>query len=183
MARYRRRFRFRRRLFRLRRRDRKFVLSAVAVGILVALAAAHSHPVGTAGSRRAGHLGGVVVTSGSEHAFISATLTDLGAPVTSGNVMSLARWFPHEFPSWPPMAAYNPMASTMPESGATIYNSVGVRNYTSASQGAQATAATLADGNYPRIVADLRSGRGLCSDPSIAGELSTWSGGGYTGVC
>ncbi len=129
----------------------------------------------------AGHV--VQVTSGSESAFIAAVLADLGAPATQANVSSLASWFPHEFPSWPPAAANNPMASTMPEPGAAVFNGAGVRNYVSATQGAQATAATLADGNYPRIVADLKSGRGLCGDPSLAAEFLIWSGGGYSGVC
>ena len=126
--------------------------------------------------------GAAQVTSGSEKAFIRATLADLGAPATRANVSSLASWFPREFPSWPPMAANNPMASTMPAPGATIYNSVGVRNYVSASQGAHATAVTLANGHYPGIVAALRSGRGLCGG-GLAGEFRTWSGGGYSSVC
>lgn len=130
-----------------------------------------------------GHPGAVQVTSGGETAFIRATLADLGAPATRANITSLASWFAREFPSWPPAAADNPMASTMPEPGATIYNSAGVRNYASASQGAAATAATLANGHYPLITAALRSGRGLCGNPSLAGEFLTWSGGGYPGVC
>lgn len=127
--------------------------------------------------------GAVRVTSGSENAFIRATLADLGAPATQANITSLASWFPHEFPSWPPGAVNNPMASTMPAPGATVFNSVGVRNYVSATQGAKATAATLANGHYPGIVAALRSGRGLCGNPSLAGEFLTWSGNGYSGVC
>ena len=126
---------------------------------------------------------GVHVTSGSETAFIRATLADLGAPATQADIGSLASWFPHEFPSWPPSATDNPMASTMPEPGATVFNSDKVRNYVSATQGAQATAATLADGDYPGIVAALRSGSGLCGDSSLAGEFLTWSGDGYSGVC
>jgi hypothetical protein len=123
------------------------------------------------------------VTSGSERAFITATLADLGAPATSANIYSLASWFPHEYPSWPPWASNNPMSSTLPMPGATIYNSVGVRNYPTAAEGAHATALTLANGYYPQIVAALRSGAGLCGNRSIAGELLTWSGNGYSEVC
>jgi hypothetical protein len=122
------------------------------------------------------------VTSGSEDAFIRATLADLGAPATQANVTSLASWFPHEFPAWPPMAANNPMATTMPAAGSTTYNGVGVQNYPDASEGAQATAQTLDDGYYPGIAAALRSGRGLCGG-SLASEFLTWSGNGYSGVC
>jgi hypothetical protein len=164
------------------RRDGKFIASAVAAGIaMAALTGHHAGSGGTAGLTA--RIGAVPVTSGSEDAFIRATLADLGAPATQANITSLASWFPHEFPSWPPWAANNPMASTMPEPGATVYNSAGVRNYATASQGAQATAATLADGNFPGIVAALRSGRGLCGAGSLAGEFLTWSGGGYPGVC
>lgn len=155
---------------------RKWPVLAVAAAVLYG---AGHHAAGGQGATA----GGVQVTSGSESAFIRAVLADLGAPATQANISSLASWFPHEFPSWPPAAADNPMASTMPEPGATVFNSAGVRNYVSATQGAQATAATLADGRYPGIVAALRSGRGLCGDPSLAGEFLTWSGGGYSAVC
>lgn len=129
----------------------------------------------------------VPVTSGSERAFITATLADLGAPATSANIYSLASWFPHEYPSWPPWASNNPMSSTLYVPGATVYNTLSdgghVWNYPSASVGARETALTLADGYYPLITAALHSGRGLCGNPSIAGELLTWSGDGYSGVC
>jgi hypothetical protein len=129
------------------------------------------------------HVTAAAVTSGSERAFIRAVLADLGAPVNSANTASLAGWFTREFPAWPPYAAENPMSSTQRMPGSTTYNSVGVQNYPTASEGAHATAITLANGYYPRVVAALRSGRGLCGNPSIAGELLTWSGNGYSEVC
>jgi hypothetical protein len=127
----------------------------------------------------------VRVAGGSETAFIGAVLADLGVPADrrAADITSLVSWFPHEFPSWPPAAAWNPMASTLQMPGSTVYNSAGVQNYPTAAEGAQATALTLADGYYPLIAADLRSGRGLCGDTAIAAELLTWSGGGYSGVC
>ena len=125
----------------------------------------------------------VHVAGGSETAFITAVLADLGAPGSQANITSLVSWFPHEFSSWPPGAAWNPMASTMQMPGSATYNSAGVQDYASAAEGAQATALTLADGYYPLIVARLRSGRGLCGDTAIAAELLTWSGNGYSGVC
>lgn len=143
----------------------------LAVAVIAVFAANGHHMVPSAD--------GVTVASGSESAFIRGVLADLGAPATSANMTSLASWLPHEGTA----AAYNPMASTLPEPGSTVFNSDGVQNYVSASQGAQATAATLANGRYPLIVAALRSGAGLCGDPSLAGEFLTWSGGGYSGVC
>ncbi len=80
-------------------------------------------------------------------------------------------------------ARWNPLNTTYSLPGSWLYNSAGVRNYVSASQGAQATAATLTDGHFPGIAAALRSGRGLCGNPSLAGEFLTWSGNGYSGVC
>jgi hypothetical protein len=159
---------------------------AIAVAIAAVLAAAVAHkPAAISGAvheARAG-IGAMPVAGGSEDAFIRATLADLGAPATPADIASLASWFPHEYPSWPPWASNNPMSSTLPAAGSTTYNSVGVQNYPTAAEGAQATAQTLANGYYPLIVADLKSGRGLCGDPSLAGEFGTWSGNGYYGVC
>jgi hypothetical protein len=179
MARYHRRYRHI-----MRSRDARLAGSAGAAGLVLAVVAGHAHApsgAGVSGTQTAA----VPVPGGSETAFIAAVLADLGVPVgkRSADITSIASWFPHEFPSWPPAAAWNPMASTLQMSGSTTYNSAGVQNYVSAAEGAQATALTLADGFYPLIVADLRSGRGLCGDTAIAAELLTWSGGGYSGVC
>jgi hypothetical protein len=177
MARYRRRFRRR-----TRGRDARLASSAVAAGLVLAVVAGHAHTPSR--SRMSGtQMAAVRVAGGSETAFITAVLADLGAPGSQANVASLAAWFPHEFPSWPPAASWNPMASTLQMPGSTVYNSAGVQDYASAAEGAQATALTLADGYYPLIVADLRSGRGLCGDTAIAAELLTWSGDGYSAVC
>lgn len=124
----------------------------------------------------------VTVVSGSENSFIRAILADMRAPATTANISSLAAWFPHEFPSYPPPAENNPMATKMSEPGASDYLSNGVKNYPTASEGAQATAATLTDGYYPAMVAKLRAGEGLCGS-SLAGEFLTWSGNGYSSVC
>ena len=131
-----------------------------------------------AGSK-AGKGAAIAVTSSSRTAFIRAVLADLGAPATSADINSLVAWLPHENTA----AKNNPMASTLKEPGSTTFNYIGVQNYVTATQGAQATAATLNNGHYPRIVADLKSGRGLCGDSSLAGEFLTWSGNGYSAVC
>ena len=136
-----------------------------------------------AGGQHAAGSGAAPVAGNGERAFIGAVLAGLGAPATGADVSSLAAWSGREFSSWPPAAAWNPMASEMREPGSADFNSAGVQNYVSAAQGAQATAATLAGGRYPRIVAALKSGRGLCGDSSLAAEFLTWSGGGYSGVC
>ncbi len=75
-------------------------------------------------------------------------------------------------------ASFNPLNTTEPWAGATDYNSVGVKNYASGSDGIRATAATLLNGHYPGIVRDLRS-----TDPSNTAltmvarnraEISVW---------
>lgn len=121
-------------------------------------------------------------TNASEKAFISALLSTLSAPDNAANQNSLAAWFRHEFGSWPPRAANNPMATTQPEPGATTYNPIGVKNYPDSLTGVKATAATLNNGLYPTIIANLRAGKGICGG-GMAGEFSKWSGGGYSSVC
>lgn len=124
-------------------------------------------------------------TSGSESAWITALLTSIGAPATQANINSMASWISHEsvYPGNGQNTGglYNPLNTTLNESGASDYNSVGVKNYVSEAQGIEATAATLLNGDYNDVVAALRSGNGLCGQ-SFAG-LSEWSGGGYSQVC
>jgi hypothetical protein len=67
----------------------------------------------------------------------------LGAPACSENVTALVTWQAAESTT----AAYNPLATTHEEPGATSMNSVGVRNYVSLDQGLDATIATLRDGS------------------------------------
>lgn len=112
---------------------------------------------------------------------IKGILSYIGAPATSANVNSMSAWYSHENSGWPPGCANNPWNTTLPEPGASNCNSVGVKNYTSLSQGIQANGDTLT-GGYPQIVAALRSGNGLCGG-GLAQEFLTWSGGGYSSVC
>jgi hypothetical protein len=123
------------------------------------------------------------VTGGNERAFMTAVLAGLGAPRTSDDVASMAAWYRRENPSWPPAAAANPFNSTLPMPGSTVFNTAGVQDYPAAAEGVRATVLTLTNGRYPLIVAALRSGAGLCGNPSLAGEFATWSYGGYQEVC
>jgi cell wall-associated NlpC family hydrolase len=119
-----------------------------------------------------------------EAGFIAAVLAGLGAPDTTADVGSLKAWVRHET-SWPPVAKWNPMNTTLTAPGSTAYNHLpgggSVQNYPTAADGVQATAATLL-GGYPLIVVALRSGTGICGG-GFGAELSTWSGGGYQEVC
>lgn len=104
----------------------------------------------------------------------SDVLTAIGAPVTAANVAFLDAWQNAEGGS----AAYNPLNTTQQMSGSTDYNSAGVQEYGSSSQGANATAKTLLNGYYDSIVAALRTGDPLSGDTSsMAQELSKWGTG------
>lgn len=137
-------------------------------------------PQGGSSSGPGGHVPSIQPNA-SEQLIIRAVLAGLGAPQNAANVDSIAAWIQHETP-WPPVAKYNPMNTTLPEAGASDYNSVGVKNYTSWGQGVAATVATLL-GGYPSIVAALRSGNGLCGNAAVSADLLKWSGGGYSSVC
>jgi hypothetical protein len=158
----------------------------------VAFCAMAGYGTGHAATRpRHGAAGEAPVSGPGETAFIKAVLADLGAPATDANVASVTAWVRHES-SWPPAAASNPLNSTLPEAGSTDFNTIAlagggvihVQNYPDAAEGAAATAATIANGSYPHIVAGLAGGTGLCGDTAgEAGDFATWSGNGYSAVC
>jgi hypothetical protein len=105
-----------------------------------------------------------------------SVLSALGAPQSAANKQSLIAWALLEGGG----GQYNPLNTTLPESGASSLNGVGVENYTSWSQGVQATVATLEQSNFSGIAASLKSGSGIGSGD--ASELSSWSGGGYSSL-
>jgi hypothetical protein len=81
-------------------------------------------------------------------------------------------------------ASWNPLATTQDMPGATLFNSVGVKNYPSLASGVQATILTLqgTSHGYEQIVADLQASM----DPMVTGgaiNASDWcygcSGGQY----
>ena len=150
--------------------------AALASGAGAKAAAAHRHTATET-------VKAAPVPGGTEAAFMAAVLADLGAPVTAANLRSLAAWAAREG-CWGCVGVNNPLDSTLPEPGATWFNTFGgglhVWNYPTPDIGAQATAVTI--GGYPAITAALRSGSGVCG-PGFAAEFSRWSGGGYTEVC
>lgn len=139
---------------------------------------------GTTTTQSGGGIFQTIANSAGEVAFINAVLLGIGAPPTPANISSMTDWISHEC-TFPPDGIndggkYNPLNTTQVESGSTTYNSVGVQNYTSATQGVKATIQTLLNGRYPDIVSQLRKGVGLKSGASNG--LLTWSGGGYSSV-
>jgi hypothetical protein len=81
-------------------------------------------------------------------------LTQLGMPQTDENLRAVVAWQEAEGTR----ASFNPLATTQRSDGATDFNSVGVKNYTSYAQGLAATVTTLHNGRYGEILAALRDG-------------------------
>lgn len=92
--------------------------------------------------------------SGLSKAFIVGVLKDLGAPPTATNIAFMTAWANREGGT----ASWNPWNTTLSMPGASDYNSVGVKNYTSMAQGMQATAQTLSSNLYSDIVGALQAG-------------------------
>lgn len=80
-------------------------------------------------------------------------------------------------------ATYNLLNTTQPMPGATDFNSVGVKNYTSYAQGIQANQLTVQNGRYGSLSQALFTNNIHALSPPSAGvqsDLHTWCGGcGY----
>lgn len=88
----------------------------------------------------------------SDLEFYKAVLNGIGAPVTDNNLAYLYAWRQSEGGK----AAFNPFNTTQKAEGATNYNKVGVKNYTSAEQGINATIKTITNGRYESIINSLK---------------------------
>src|SRR5215469_7391453 len=113
-------------------------------------------------------------TQASPLSWATSVLKQGGWPVTTANQQSLIAWALLEGGG----GSYNPLNTT--QGPGSNFNSVGVKNFASWDQGVTNTVATINNGYYPNIVADLRSGAGLSGNAS--GNLQTWSGPGYSGI-
>lgn len=105
----------------------------------------------------------------------------LGMPLTSDNLAALVAWEMAEGGHWHNTAHYNPLNTTQPMPGATAMNSVGVKAYTSWSQGFEATIITLHNGRYGGILAALRAGDDAVA-VAHAVALSPWGTGNFAGL-
>lgn len=162
--------------YRSRQASTRAIAAAVAVGGVLALAGhGHHHHAGSSLDSLAVMPAGA--GSASQASWVRAELRELGDPRTPANIGSLVAWQNREGGG----GANNPLNSTEPAPGSTVFNGVGVQNYPTPGEGVAATAVTLRNGRYGDILAALASGQGLCGQ-SFAG-LSTWSGGGYSSVC
>jgi hypothetical protein len=98
----------------------------------------------------------------------------IGAPVNKNTLSLIRAWAAAENTK----AAFNPLATTLPMQGASNFNSVGVKNYTTWQQGLSATAKTLL--NTPSEGPILQALRGNLPAEDIARiiGLSPWGTSG-----
>jgi hypothetical protein len=106
-------------------------------------------------------------------------LSRIRAPITHKNLVAMVAWMAAEGGPQTRQATWNPLNTTMPWTGSTIFNAVGVRNYPSLNDGLEASIKTikLPGVGYEAIIRRLRKsanpGRTL-----DAVETSSWGTGG-----
>ncbi len=107
-----------------------------------------------------------------------ALLVAMRLPVTADNVAAITAWEMAEGGHWYNTAYYNPLNTTQSMPGATVFNSVGVKAYTSWKQGLEATVTTLKNGYYGGIIEALRRGDDSTAVAAAVGA-SPWGTGNF----
>ena len=108
-----------------------------------------------------------------------ALLVAMRLPVTADNVAAIAAWEMAEGGHWYNTAYYNPLNTTQDMPGATVFNSVGVKAYTSWKQGLEATVKTMKNGYYGGIIDALRRGNDSTAVAAAVGS-SPWGTGNFS---
>ena len=108
-----------------------------------------------------------------------ALLVAMRLPVTADNVAAVTAWEMAEGGHWYNTAYFNPLNTTQSMPGATVFNSVGVKAYTSWKQGLEATVITLKNGYYGGILDALRRGNDSTAVASAVGA-SPWGTGNFS---
>jgi peptidoglycan hydrolase CwlO-like protein len=108
-----------------------------------------------------------------------ALLVAMRFPVTADNVAAVTAWEMAEGGHWYNTAHYNPLNTTQRMPGATVFNSVGVKAYTSWKQGLQATMITLKNGYYGGILDALKRGKDAEAVARAVGA-SPWGTGDFS---
>ncbi len=108
-----------------------------------------------------------------------ALLVAMRLPVTADNVAAVTAWEMAEGGHWYNTAYYNPLNTTQSMPGATVFNSVGVKAYTSWKQGLEATMITLKNGYYGSILDALRRGNDSTAVAAAVGA-SPWGTGNFS---
>jgi peptidoglycan hydrolase CwlO-like protein len=108
-----------------------------------------------------------------------AFLKSLGVPMTADNVAAIVAWEMAEGGHWYNTAYYNPLNTTQSMPGATVFNSVGVKAYTSWAQGLKASVITIRNGYYADILDALRRGNDAQAVANAV-AASPWGTGSFT---
>ena len=108
-----------------------------------------------------------------------ALLVAMRFPVTADNVAAITAWEMAEGGHWYNTAYYNPLNTTQSMPGATVFNSVGVKAYTSWKQGLEATMITLKNGYYGGILDAMRRGNDATAVAAAVGA-SPWGTGNFS---
>jgi hypothetical protein len=128
-------------------------------------------------------------TGTNQEAWSEAILTQLGDPLTPANIESIGYWMQNEAGSPPSgiVGANNPINVSEPGYGGWAIQSDGnginyLMSYPTVTDGLEAIAAFLSSGSYPTILADLKSGIGLMTDPNLASNIEEFSGDHYSTI-
>jgi hypothetical protein len=105
--------------------------------------------------------------------FSSDVLARLGAPKTEQNLAVMQAWVKAEGTR----AQFNPLATTRKAEGATNFNSVGVKNFTTYEQGVDTTIGAITNGLYDDVIAALKRGDDAYA-VADAIAASPWGSGG-----
>ncbi len=108
-----------------------------------------------------------------------AFLKSLGMPITADNVAAIVAWEMAEGGHWYNTAYFNPLNTTQSMPGATVFNSVGVKAYTSWMQGLKASVITLRNGYYGAILDALSRGNDAQAVANAV-AASPWGTGSFT---
>ena len=108
-----------------------------------------------------------------------ALLVAMRLPVTADNVAAVTAWEMAEGGHWYNTAYYNPLNTTQDMPGATVFNSVGVKAYTSWKEGLEATVKTLKNGYYGSIIDALKRGNDSAAVAQAVGA-SPWGTGDFS---
>lgn len=105
--------------------------------------------------------------------FYKKLLETIGAPVTPENLKFLYAWRQSEGRG----GKFNPFNTTLNMPGATNFNEVGVKNFSSLDDGLIATVKTLTNGRYKCILDGLRKDLGADVIAGCRMDLKTWGTG------
>ncbi|MEX2274551.1 MAG: hypothetical protein WEA10_03155 [Actinomycetota bacterium] len=109
-------------------------------------------------------------------AWAKAFLTYIDAPTCTDNLVIMVTWQVSEYTE----ARWNPLATTLDMPGATMFNSVGVKNYASLEQGLEATEMTLVNGSETYGYGSVLQGLHRCADRMVTATAirnSSWCAG------